>query len=429
MRRREHGIGQIARVRHMVHTEIQPEDQILLLQALAVKVLVEVDGRIIHVLRVIRVGDPLLVIMLPGDLHVVPSPIGRVDEIRRVLHRQVRRAHGRQDAVPAGHAVLVLLVLVDDDEFRLAIGAPIEAGLVFGGNVAALELHRVALAAGGPRELAAHGDLVHEQERVVGAEDVEVGLVVQDVVVHGAGQGVLDLPPEIGVVVGVVGRLDVARGAYFHADGPVLAEGVAEGVVVVAHGGDGAHREVDVLAHADVAAGAVALHGEVGVVFEEADAVQVGVGGFVDVEGAVEVGGVGGAVVALYELEGIGTEAVVGVKVTRGRLEGVVGGVVSKGFLQAQLIEDTLTLVLDYDTLGNGRRYQTMELTVVESDAEISGEANVERVVHPLDILPLHVDTVSWTRRCYHDWRRLVIVLEDRTLLVRPRPVTFNVGW
>lgn len=73
---------------------------------------------------------------------------------------------------------------------------------------------------------------------------------------------------------------------------------ISKGIIIVAHGRNGADGEVDVLGVSDVAVGGVALHGVVSDEFEEADRVDVGVGRLSDVEGGVHVGCVGWAIKA-----------------------------------------------------------------------------------------------------------------------------------
>lgn len=61
----------------------------------------------------------------------------------------------------------------------------------------------------GPRVCGGDGTEGGEFDGVSGAEDVQVGFEVEDVVVHGAGEGRVDLVSVVGVVGGV-GGLDVA---------------------------------------------------------------------------------------------------------------------------------------------------------------------------------------------------------------------------
>ena len=64
-------------------------------------------------------------------------------------------------------------------------------------------------------------------------ENVKIDLEVEDVVVHATAEGLVDVEAVV-LVVGEVGRLDVAAGADLDSDAPVNEEGVGEGVIVVA---------------------------------------------------------------------------------------------------------------------------------------------------------------------------------------------------
>lgn len=79
-------------MRDMVHAEVEPQHQIGLVQALAVKELIEVYGRILGVLVVVRMRAARLCVLSPRHHDIVLSPSCAVLENRRLLHGQVRSA-------------------------------------------------------------------------------------------------------------------------------------------------------------------------------------------------------------------------------------------------------------------------------------------------------------------------------------------------
>jgi len=58
VRGRHHRVGQVARRRHVVHAEIDPHNQVRLVQRLRVKELVEVHWWVVYVLVLVRVRRP-----------------------------------------------------------------------------------------------------------------------------------------------------------------------------------------------------------------------------------------------------------------------------------------------------------------------------------------------------------------------------------
>ena len=130
-------------------------------------------------------------------------------------------------------------------------GAVVDGGGVFGGDELADEFHGVAGLAVGPGVGDGGGDVGDSFHGVGGAEDVEVDFEVEDVVVHGAGEGVVDVVAVV-LVLGEVGRLDVAAGFDVDLHGAVDVEFVGEHVIVVADGADVADCEDDVLCRTGV---------------------------------------------------------------------------------------------------------------------------------------------------------------------------------
>lgn len=81
----------------MVHSQIEPDDQVLLLQTLSVKEVVEVNRGVVYILAVEPVSAFGLGILALCNLQVVFSPMRRVDQITAVQHSQVCQACIRQD--------------------------------------------------------------------------------------------------------------------------------------------------------------------------------------------------------------------------------------------------------------------------------------------------------------------------------------------
>lgn len=114
--RGEDGVGQVARVWDyqlvlesnrdstnervvltVVHSQVEPDDQVLLLQTLSVKEIVKVYRGVVYVLTVEPVSAFGLGILALCDLEVVLSPMRSIDQITAVLHSQVCQARIWQD--------------------------------------------------------------------------------------------------------------------------------------------------------------------------------------------------------------------------------------------------------------------------------------------------------------------------------------------
>lgn len=149
---REDRVREVARVGDVVHAQVQPDDEVRLGQVLRVEEVVKVDGRVVHVLGVVGVCGARLVVVLLGDLDVVAGPVCCVDQVRRVLDREVDCALRGQDAVAPVFAVLVLLIHVDHAELGCCIRAPVQTARVFAFDDATLQLHRVARLVARPGE-------------------------------------------------------------------------------------------------------------------------------------------------------------------------------------------------------------------------------------------------------------------------------------
>ena len=81
LRRAEHRIRQIARMRHMMHPQIKPQHNIRLIQRLAVEVLREIDDGVGRIVVVQSVGGFGLGIVLDCRVEVVCGEGLRVEEV------------------------------------------------------------------------------------------------------------------------------------------------------------------------------------------------------------------------------------------------------------------------------------------------------------------------------------------------------------
>ena len=316
VRRREHRVRQVRGLRDMVHAEVEPDDDVGLGDVVAVEEGGEIDHGVVRVLGVVRVGGAGLGVFLFGDEEVVGGPVGGVVEVGGILDGEVDGAGGGADLVAAGFAVGVGGVEVDDFVLGRGVGSVVDGGGIFGGDEFADEFHGVAGLAVGPGVGDGGGCVGDGFHGVGGAEDVEVDFEVEDVVVHGAGEGVVDVVAVV-LVLGEVGGLDVAAGFDVDFHGAVDVELVGEHVVVVADSADVADCEDDVFGGAGVSGVCVVLDRVTWVVLEETQTVDMGVCRFFHVEGVVEIGCVCWTVVSFDELERIRTEAVVRIEVAR----------------------------------------------------------------------------------------------------------------
>ena len=182
----EDRIREIGGLGHVVHAEIEPDNDVGLGDVVAVEEGREVDHGVVRVLAVVGVGAAGLGVLLFGDEHIVRSPVGGVVEVGRVLDREVDGAGGGADLVAAGLTVGVGRVEVDDLVLGCAVGAVVDGAVVFGGDHSADEFHCVARFAVGPRVGDGGGRVGDSLHSVGGAQDVEVDFEVEDVIVHGA---------------------------------------------------------------------------------------------------------------------------------------------------------------------------------------------------------------------------------------------------
>jgi hypothetical protein len=79
----------------MMHPQVEPDHQVLLLQTLPVKEGVKVHRRVVYVLAVIRVGTLGLSVLAFGDLEVIFCPMCCVDQVTAIQYGQVCEARIR----------------------------------------------------------------------------------------------------------------------------------------------------------------------------------------------------------------------------------------------------------------------------------------------------------------------------------------------
>lgn len=76
----------------VVHSQVEPYDQVLLLQTLSVKEVVEIDRRVVDILAVEPVSAFGLSVLALRDMEVILGPMCRIDQVTTVLYRQVCQA-------------------------------------------------------------------------------------------------------------------------------------------------------------------------------------------------------------------------------------------------------------------------------------------------------------------------------------------------
>lgn len=192
----------------MVHSQVEPKYKILLGEALTVEELGKIHRWIIHILAIVCVGGFRLRILSLRDMKIILGPVCGVDQITTVEDGQVGQAGVGQDPVATILAVVVGLVLVHHDDLGLGVKVPVEPAVVLVLDKGAGQLHRVAGAVARPGVGRRDGRVAHELHRVLRPQDIKVGLEVEDVVVHGAGEVIVDLVAVV-LVLGKVGGLDV----------------------------------------------------------------------------------------------------------------------------------------------------------------------------------------------------------------------------
>jgi hypothetical protein len=65
----------------MVHAKIEPHDNILLLEILAIEELVEVDHRVVHILTIVWMTGTWLGVLLLCNKEIVCEGMHRIDKI------------------------------------------------------------------------------------------------------------------------------------------------------------------------------------------------------------------------------------------------------------------------------------------------------------------------------------------------------------
>ena len=67
----EDGVGEIARMRYVMHAEVEPENNISLVERLAIEVLGEIDDRVGSVVIVEGMGRMGLIVVINGRVQIV----------------------------------------------------------------------------------------------------------------------------------------------------------------------------------------------------------------------------------------------------------------------------------------------------------------------------------------------------------------------
>lgn len=403
----EDGVWQVGLVWDVVHAEVEPDDEILLVDGFAVEVLAEVDDGVFDIDGVIWMGGLTLGFLALGDVHVVSGPFGGLSQVGGALDGHVNWLGGWVKLVSSVFSVLVGDVLVDNGVAGSSVGTKVDGSL--GVNPSFLQLHGVSWFALVPVVLLGGWDELSRADGVFGSSNVEVDLVVENVVVHRSGKMVVDVV-SIVLVVGKVSRLDITGGADLNAHRSIKVEMVIEHVIVVSNCGDGTNDKVDVLGGGSHVRLGVTGKWISRVVLKETDGVNVRIGSLRLVVGGVQVAGVCWAIVSLEKLKGPWTESVESIEVSSTRLMWVVSSVMGEGLLQSNLVDDALSLVLD----------------VEKTHSSISAESDVEGESHPFNVLLLCVNLVTSSGWGNGDWWVHVLVQESLSIWIGPSKRAIN---
>ena len=189
---------------------------------------------------------------------------------------------------------------------------------------------------------------VSPHHTVLGTLDVQIELVVENMVVHGPRQVIVDVEAIRATRCARPERtLDITRSTHGYGNRTIVEKVVLEQIIVVAYGGDAADNEDDVLRGTDVCSCEMALEGVALIVFEQTQTVGVNVCIIVDEERSVQVRGMRRTVEAIDKVPGAGTNTVRCIQVSRRGMERVLGGVMRHGLLETDLVHETLALELD----------------------------------------------------------------------------------
>lgn len=168
---------------NVMHAKIEPQDEILVSQRLAIEELVEVNWWIGLVHGVEDAGRPRFCLLGNGEHEIPFGPSCRVEKHTRVFNGKMAGACIWHNSVGPVFSVSGLLVLVQDKHFLWSRRLPIKAALIFCLKETPFQFHRAVLSTLRPWVRGLDRDLVHQLYRVVGAEDIKVSLEVDDVIV------------------------------------------------------------------------------------------------------------------------------------------------------------------------------------------------------------------------------------------------------
>lgn len=306
----------------MMHSKVEPENEILLLQTFSIKEILKVNWRVMHVLVIVCVCGFGLSVLSLRDLNIVLGPVRRIHRIAAMLHRQVCGTSRWQDTITGILPVVVLFILVDNDDLGQGVGIPVEASIILRLKERTREFHGVAGPVARPGIAGGDGCVLDELDGIGRSEDIKVGFEVKNVVVHRSGEVIVDLVAIL-LVVGVKGRLNISRSSDLYRHTSIQEKCVREhavdvcqnqilrslvtieaeeerhhrtesvrfvtvsenverilvySLIIISHSRHRAYHEIGIFSSTYVLRVAVALYGEVGVVLEKTNAVDVRVG-------------------------------------------------------------------------------------------------------------------------------------------------------
>ena len=262
------------------------------------------------------------------------------------------------------------------------IRCPVELCIIFSLDECPFNLHGVDSLAIRPGVCCRKWDLIDELNRVLGTEDVNVSLEVEDMIVHRARKLIVDVE-SIVLVLGIEGTLDVPGRLDINTHGTISEEAVAEHVVIVANSINGTNDKFNVLCDSHVIWSGMAGQREVLISLKDANTAQVSVSCLGGVKAGVEIRCVCRAVITFDEFKSIRTKAVNTVEVCSVRLQRVAAGIVSHRFLKSELVENSISL----------------KANVMQSHTSIIVEADVEVPAHPVDVVIFCVNGISCSFR------------------------------
>ena len=133
------------RMGNVVHAKVEPQNEILVSQRLAIEELIEVNGRVGLVHGVEDVSRSRFCLLCNGEHEISLSPSCGVEKHIGVFNGKVASACVWHDLVRPVFSVSGLLILVQDKHFLWSRRLPIKAALVFCFKETPFQLHRAVL--------------------------------------------------------------------------------------------------------------------------------------------------------------------------------------------------------------------------------------------------------------------------------------------